>query len=175
MEAELYEKQEKGGLFASLFKGAAGNRKKLPLLLLLCGAVGALLLLLGGEWGGRSSGNDRSQVDIANKATIDELRELLAGVEGAGDNAKIYLTVTEQPDGRQKLQGVAVLCEGGDDPAVQKRIIGLLTALYDIGAHRIYVGRLSGTAGAAADANSIADFSSGPVRAAYSQAAANIV
>ena len=40
---------------------------------------------------------------------------------------------------RPKLRGIAVVCAGGDDPAVQGKIIGLLTSAYGISSNRVYV------------------------------------
>ena len=38
-----------------------------------------------------------------------------------------------------RVRGVAVVCSGGADPAVQSEIKGLLTALFDIGSNRISI------------------------------------
>ena len=146
MEEEKSEKRAKNGIFSSIFGVSAdkaeapGGRKKLPILLLLCGAIGALLLLLGGNFqeSRADAGKENRDAGAVSEATKAELAELLSGVEGAG-KTKIYLTVAP---GGGALQGVAVLCEGGEDPLVQKRVIGLLSALYNLGAHRIYVGGL---------------------------------
>lgn len=159
-------------MFSSLFKGFAGEGggKKLPLLLLLCGAVGAVLLLLGGEqgWkpGGKTDGGKaQDDPEAVSEAAKEELSNLLSSIEGVG-KVKIHLTIASAPpDSKQKLQGIAVLCEGGGDPVIQKRIIGLLSALYGLGSHRIYVGELQ-------EMPQAANFQSAP---AYSAAPANIV
>ena len=47
-------------------------------------------------------------------------------------------TSSEMP----RVRGVAVLCKGGDDPAVRAEIVQLVSAVLGIGTHRIYVGVL---------------------------------
>ena len=37
------------------------------------------------------------------------------------------------------IKGVAVVCNGGDDPAVNKRITDLITAVFHIASHRVFV------------------------------------
>ncbi len=39
------------------------------------------------------------------------------------------------------VDGVSVLCEGGDDPAVKKEMIEILSAFFGIGSNRIHVGK----------------------------------
>lgn len=149
-------KEEKRGLFSLFSGGGEGTgMKKIPLLLLLCGALGLFLILTGGDLPFFKKDDSPSSFSGANgkdEATLKaELTELLAGAEGVG-KTEIYLTAGE--DGR--LQGIAVLCEGGEEPTVQKRVIGLLSALYGIGAHRIFVGGLDRGA-AVADPGSAGD------------------
>lgn len=54
---------------------------------------------------------------------------------GSGSNrGTVYLT-----DEPPTIGGIAVICEGGGDPVVRQRLIGLLTAAYGIGANKIYI------------------------------------
>ena len=39
-----------------------------------------------------------------------------------------------------RVRGAAVICEGGDDPLLQREIINMLSALLDLSTNKIYVG-----------------------------------
>ena len=39
-----------------------------------------------------------------------------------------------------RVRGAAVICEGGDDPIIQREIISMLCALLDLSTNKIYVG-----------------------------------
>lgn len=72
--------------------------------------------------------------------------EELAGEDGD------YLLVRD-PSGNQtgletariapKVRGVAVVCQGGENPEIQKEMMGLLSALLNLSTARIYVGGVS--------------------------------
>jgi len=55
-------------------------------------------------------------------------------VGSGASRGTVYLT--EEPP---RLGGIAVICEGGGDPTVCRRLIGLLCAAYDIGANKIFI------------------------------------
>ena len=55
-------------------------------------------------------------------------------VGSGASRGTVYLT-----DEPPRLGGIAVVCEGGSDPTVRQRLIGLLCAAYDIGANKIYI------------------------------------
>lgn len=108
-------------------------REKMTWLLVAVGICGVLLFGIGSFFGDREP---EKPTTVGDPTVFEEsLRELLGNLEGVGE-VKLYVRMAgELPD------GIAVLCEGGNDPTVQKQVIGLLTALYPIGAHRIYVGK----------------------------------
>lgn len=146
MSGSTLQKEKRGS--PRLPFGSASGGGKLPLLLLLCGAIGVLLLFFGGKAGKKNSDVQTDETKTEEEATQKELETLLSGIAGVGQ-VKLYLSF--QPEGTaesgaHRLHGIAVLCQGGEDPAVQKRVISLLTALYDLGAHRIYVGDLNAEA-----------------------------
>ena len=39
-----------------------------------------------------------------------------------------------------RIRGIAVVCRGGDDPAVQLALISMLTSAFDLSASRVFVG-----------------------------------
>lgn len=97
-------------------------------LLLLAAVIGVLLLWAGGR-----------QTESEPPANDEPaLTELLRSVGGVGE-----ATVFTRYEG-DRLAGIAILCEGGGDPAVRQAVIELLTSLYGLGSHRIYVGSLPG-------------------------------
>lgn len=95
-------------------------------LLLLAAVLGVLLL-----WTG--SRQPKSEPPANDEPS---LAELLESVGGVGEAA-----VFTRYEG-ERLAGIAVLCEGGKDPAVRQAVIELLSSLYGLGSHRIYVGSL---------------------------------
>lgn len=44
--------------------------------------------------------------------------------------------ITEKPP---KIGGVGVVCRGGDDPAVQRKLISLISAAYNVPSNKIYI------------------------------------
>ena len=44
--------------------------------------------------------------------------------------------ITEKPP---KIGGVGVVCRGGDDPAVQRKLIALISAAYNVPSNKIYI------------------------------------
>ena len=55
-------------------------------------------------------------------------------VGSGASRGTVYLT-----DEPPRLGGIAVICDGGGDPIVRQRLIGLLSAAYDIGTNKIYI------------------------------------
>ena len=91
------------------------------------------------------------------------LQTLISNLAGAGGEESIYAADTEtSADGTAaskhvitggtglvetiqtpQVQGVAVLCQGGEDPAVQTRITALVQALTGVGANHVTVAALA--------------------------------
>lgn len=70
------------------------------------------------------------------------------GSEGADTEEKYIIVDTDQGESGleikvlyPKIRGVAVVCNGGDDPIVNSRIKSLVSALFDIGSNRISIAR----------------------------------
>ena len=136
-------------------------------ILLLVGVLGLVLLLVG-RWGGETktpeSGLPTSE---EYKAGLESsLRALCEEVRGVGE-ARVLVTV----DGTEtavyeknvtatgetlataggsavlsyyvapKVMGVAVVCDGGDDPTVKRELTSLLCAALSLGSNQVYVGK----------------------------------
>ena len=54
---------------------------------------------------------------------------------GSGNSEQAILVGYESP----RIVGIGIVCEGGDDPNVRQSIIRLVSAAFDVGAHKIYV------------------------------------
>ena len=81
--------------------------------------------------------NDDTEA-IANTSGEEErIEELCRYAVGAGN---CFVTVSYEGD---SIGGIIVLCDGGEDIAVKKRISDMLATLYDIGYNRIKVDKLS--------------------------------
>ncbi len=70
----------------------------------------------------------------------DSAEEQVVLVEDDQGNAKALVSSVTLP----KVQGVAVICDGGDSPTVQKNISDAVSALLDIGASQISIARRAG-------------------------------
>lgn len=125
-------------------------------ILVLLGALGIGLVLLGGSMNGKTSTqNATSQADLYESAYRKELEESIAAlckkIQGAG-NVTVMITLSDgnsytYSGGKQvehrlpTVLGVAVICEGGNNERVKQEITQMVSALLDIGTHRIYVGK----------------------------------
>ena len=56
---------------------------------------------------------------------------------GSGSSEEALMICYENPE----IVGIGIVCEGGDDPAVCRSIVSLISATYGIGANKIYVTR----------------------------------
>ena len=73
----------------------------------------------------------------ANETSQSELTEMLGKINGIG---KLQLMISTEGKGEgYRITGVAIICEGGNDPRVQKDIIGIVGALWGVPSNRIYV------------------------------------
>lgn len=156
------------GLFSKYFKGLKG---KGMLLLLLAVGILLLFLGGGSEQKtvGKEEGaaDVAARTEAYRVALEEELTLLCSQVEGVGrldllltlegSERAVYATDTGE-SGRTDyvmsggeglllyreypaVRGVAVVCEGGADPAVRAQLTALLSALLDIGTNRISIGR----------------------------------
>ena len=137
-------------------------------MLLLLGTLGVLLLIFGGgmESGNKSALPDIGEQTEAYRASLEkELTALCEQVAGVGEvTLMLTLEGSEKAvyaqDSNQNgtidyvvssgeglllyreypaVTGVAVVCAGGGDPAVQRELTDLLAALLGIGTNRISV------------------------------------
>ena len=128
-------------------------------------ALGVGLLLLGGA--GDSTGKKAGETEISEYAAELEKRigELCSQVEGVGrvtvavsleggfenvyatdENGRVItvgsgssasgIVIKRKPP---TIAGVGIVCRGGDDPAVQRRLISLIGAAYGVGSNRIFI------------------------------------
>ena len=136
--------------------GALGGAKGLIYIAAALAAGLLCLFLSRGEDGGQgTSAVETAEVDYRAEAE-DKLRALLNSVSGVS-GARVIITfsdgvryeygeggysrpsppvVEEKPP---RVGGVAIVCEGGDNPAVQKKVIDLVCALYGIPSSRVSV------------------------------------
>ena len=137
-------------------------------LLLLLAALGILLLLFGGTGAGENAAPSGTpdlltEAEEYRTSLEKELETLCASVRGVG-KIDILLTVggssyavyaknasgdytavggecillaREYPE----VRGVAVVCDGGADPAVRAELASLIGAALNIGSNRIYISR----------------------------------
>ena len=143
--------------------GSAKDKK----LLLLVGVLG-LILLLAGRLGGETQLPESGLPSAEEYKTSLEadLRLLCEEMEGVGE-ARVLVTV----DGTERavyeknstatgetlataggnavlsyyvaptVTGVAVVCDGGDDPTVKREVTSLVCAALSLGSHQVYVGK----------------------------------
>lgn len=146
--------------------GGTRLRRWLPL---LGAVVGLALLLVGNLPHGADAAYDAQSdpaayIDLYTTALEQKIAALCAEVEGVGNvrvavsldsgyrrvyaqQEESYILVssgtsrdaihlTDQPPA---ISGVGIVCTGGNDPRVRSRLVGLLCAAFDLGAHQIYI------------------------------------
>lgn len=131
--------------------------------------LGLVLLAVGGlrpstDVGVQSETDDAAQTEAYVSAQEEKIRDFCSRVEGVGEVSVTvslesgyrrvyakengsYLSVASLSGGNTVclseeppvIGGIAIVCDGGGDPAVRQRLIGLLRAAYGIGANKIYV------------------------------------
>ena len=135
--------------------GALGGAKGLIYIAAALAAGRLCLFLSRGDDGTQDTSVETAEVDYRAEAE-DKLRALLNSVSGVS-GARVIITfsdgvryqygeggysrssppvVEEKPP---RVGGVAIVCEGGDNPAVQKKVIDLVCALYGIPSSRVSV------------------------------------
>lgn len=97
--------------------------------------VSVLLLLLGFALLIIGSLGDGEKTEVG-KSEEEKIQALCKSVAGVGE---CYVTLNY--DG-ESIAGIIILCEGGDDISIKKRLSDILVTLYDIGYNRVKVDRL---------------------------------
>ncbi len=82
-----------------------------------------------------------------SEAVYAENKEETIGVDGETDRADEYIII-DGADGETGLKlkiispevkGVAIICQGGDNPVIKEQIISVVSALFDISSNKISV------------------------------------
>lgn len=98
------------------------------------GIVLALFLILGSE----KESNKNLQTSVSADQSISaEERQVKYLLEEMEDVESV--SVMLKTDDAGKITGIAVICENGESPVLQEKIIRLLKALYGLGSHQIAV------------------------------------
>lgn len=84
----------------------------------------------------RAENSDRTKGGEASGR--DSYAEEYVLVDGADGRRTVAVSVSEP-----EIRGVAVICRGGDQPAVQARILEAVTTLLDISSARVSISRLA--------------------------------
>lgn len=89
-----------------------------------------------------SGENEAAKVSepTAEEQYAKRLEEILSGVEGVG-KMKIMVSCEDSGDS-VRVNGAAIICQGGNDPEVVKDIIGIVGAVCGIASNRIYVAHM---------------------------------
>ena len=128
------------------------NKKTVLLVfLLICGVL--LIAFSSSPFETESEGETGETLDEYKKRLEDELGAVCSSVRGVG---KCRVTVTfERGEERvykgssiiesrpPKVMGVTVVCKGADSDTVRAEIVGMMSALFDIGSNRIAVLKLN--------------------------------
>ena len=114
-----------------------GGSYKVILLL----GLGLLLVFFG------ITGSEREESSAVSAATEDErIASLCSSLAGVGEcRAAVHYKKESTGFGKEEstvIEGIAVVCEGGDSYEVKERITALLSSLYGIGANRISVEKM---------------------------------
>ena len=75
--------------------------------------------------------------DPSGRASVDRKEDSVIIKNGSSEQG--ILIKTAEP----KIRGVAVVCDGGDDPAVRTRIVDTVTALFSVSSARVSVEKMS--------------------------------
>lgn len=144
-------------------------KKNAKLWIIIVGAVaGVILLLSGGSEKDENIKTDTESVALAEYSeTVEKkIHEICSKVKGVsnvsvavsfdsgfeyvyakndddGDivvvgsgSSKSAVKVTEKPP---TIGGIGIVCKGGGDPTVQKRLLGLLSAAFNVSSSKIYI------------------------------------
>ena len=119
----------------SYFK--SGKRAKLLLVIALVGVV----LLVFFSFSGRDT------KEVAEYDSLEEhLEEICSSVSGVGKcRVILYYAEAEKKYGttaEPRVESIVVVCKGAANPKVRQELTSMLTALYGIGANRVYISLL---------------------------------
>jgi stage III sporulation protein AG len=136
------------------FLGFLKGKKKtvVTALLILLG----LILILSSSFSEDAKNENRNEtitLDEYKERLEEEIRELCSSVDGVG---KCRVTVTFERGEQNvykgssvietkppRVQGISVVCRGGDSDSVRIQLTELLTALFDIGSNRVAILKLN--------------------------------
>ena len=134
-------------------KFIASLKRKWLLVLLVVFGIG--LVVLGGGMTKdteNTTATDSDSFEIAYREDLEQnIAQLCKKIKGAGE-VSVMITLSEgnsytYSGGKlvahrlPTVQGVAIICEGGDNERVKSEIIAMVSALLNVGTHRIYVGK----------------------------------
>ncbi len=112
-------------------------------ILILLGALGLLLLRLGGLLGGRDGGEDADYADYLETRA----RQLCLSIDGV-EEAEVFLTLenevktgsfSDRTAQNPAVRGIAVVCTNGNAPRIKKAVTELLSAALGIPSSRVRV------------------------------------
>lgn len=134
------------------------NDKAIRIIIAL-GVAGIALIFLSSLWdGGEKEEKESLQSSVSAEAYGEELEEelktIVSKVSGVG-RCEILLTMensveyvylsngdTKTKSIEPKVRGVAVVCDGGDDPVTKEKILDVVTKALDIPSSRVSVTKL---------------------------------
>ena len=77
---------------------------------------------------------DTKEIGVENTGIETRLEGVLGQIEGAGN---VQVMITYQED--EKIEGIAVVSDGGDNAVVVRTITEVVQALFDVKTHKIKV------------------------------------
>ena len=134
-------------------------------LILLGAAVGVLLLLGGGGDEVKKTEKDEPMLSEYSKEVEEKIKELCSNVRGVSDvsvavsfESGFEYVYAREDDGdlamigsgsaksavkiKEKMPvigGIGIVCKGGGDPTVQKKLLDLISAAFGISSNKIYI------------------------------------
>ena len=122
----------------------------------IIGIVSILLIFLSGQFTGeKNTDNNQKDFSSANycETLTEELTNMIENLEGVGE-AQVLITLENSYEYiyldddktltkiiEPKIRGVAVTCNGGNDPVVKERIIKLLSTVLSVSSTNISVSK----------------------------------
>ena len=80
-------------------------------------------------------GTTANKTESDYESTSDERKQSYITVRNADGGEQALLVTSEMPE----VRGVAIICEGGDDPVLNEKITNAVTAALNITSKRVYV------------------------------------